>query len=385
MPPNRSLDALAREKLAKLESQQLLRRLHVTDPVGGAGVERDGRRLLNFCSNDYLNLSQHPDVIQAAVDATQRYGAGSGASRLVTGNHPLYEELENALARLKGTDAACVFGSGYLTNVAVIPLLAGASDLVVLDELSHACIHAGTRLSGARFEVFAHNDVEQADRLLRAHRAGHDRALLVTDGVFSMDGDVAPIEALADLAEAHDAWLMTDDAHGIGVLGDGRGSAHAAGCAERVPLQMGTLSKAVGSYGGYVAASAPVIAWMKSRARPLIYSTGLPAAAVAASIAALHIIETDRERCARPLALAKRFCEGAGLPAPESSIIAVVLGTPESALRASERLLADGFLVTAIRPPTVPAGTARLRITFTAEHEESDIDRLAEIVKTEIL
>ena len=380
-----SLDELAKRKIDALEQSHLLRRLQTTDAAGGTHVLRGGRRLQNFCSNDYLNLPQHPEVREAAVEAVRRFGAGSGASRLVTGNHSLHEELEAALARLKQTDAACVFGSGYLTNLGVIPTLMRPGDLIVLDELSHACLHAGTRLSGAQARIFEHNDVDHAEAILREARGEYERALLVTDGVFSMDGDTAPIAALADLSERHDAWLMTDDAHGIGVLGDGRGSAHAAGCADRVPLQMGTLSKAVGSYGGYLCASQPVIDWLKSRARPLVYSTALPPAAVAASLAALRIIERDRAYCALPLARARQFTEAVGLEAPESCIVPLLLGAPERALAASETLERHGFLVTAIRPPTVPEGTARLRITFSAGHSEEDVDRLAAVVKAEVL
>ena len=384
MPPT-SLDELARVKIDALEQQQLLRRLQTTDAAGGVHVLREGRRLLNFCSNDYLNLTQHPEVREAAIEAVRRFGAGSGASRLVTGNHSLHGELEAALARLKQTDDACVFGSGYLTNLGVIPTLMRRGDLIVLDELSHACIHAGTRLSGARAVVFPHNDVDQAEAILRKARAEHDRALIVTDGVFSMDGDLAPIPELADLADRYDAWLMTDDAHGVGVLGDGRGSAHAARCADRVPLQMGTLSKAVGSYGGYLCASQPVIDWLKSQARTLVYSTGLPPAAVAASLAALRIIEREPAYCALPMARAQQFAEAVGLAPPRSCIVPLPLGAPERALAASAALERHGFLVMAIRPPTVPDGTARLRITFTASHSEEDVDRLANVVKAEVL
>ena len=383
--PAISLDELAKSKIDALEQKHLLRRLQTTDAAGCVHVLRGGRRLLNFCSNDYLNLTQHPAVREAAIEAVRRLGAGSGASRLVTGNHSLYEELEAALARLKQTDDSCVFGSGYLTSLGVIPTLMRPGDLIVLDELSHACIHAGTRISGAQAVIFEHNDVDHAEAILREARADHDRALIVTDGVFSMDGDVAPIPELADVAERHDAWLMTDDAHGIGVLGDGRGSAHAAGCADRVPLQMGTLSKAVGSYGGYLCASQPVIDWLKSRARPLVYSTGLPPAAVAASTAALRIIEREPAYCALPMARAQQFTEAVGLAPPQSCIVPLPLGAPERALAASATLERHGFLVTAIRPPTVPDGTARLRITFTANHSEEDVDRLATVVKAEVL
>src|ERR1700761_1253188 len=214
-----SLDRFARSKLVELEKTQRLRALADTVREDGVWVTRDGRRMLSFSCNDYLNLTQHPKVKAAAIAAIEIYGAGSGASRLVTGNHPLFAELERRLAAFKGTEAACVFGSGYLANAGIIPALAGKPDLLLVDELAHACIWAGARLSQARVLRFRHNDVAHAAALLDSHRAGHRHALILTDGVFSMDGDLAPLGALSALAEAHDTWLMTDDAHGIGVLG----------------------------------------------------------------------------------------------------------------------------------------------------------------------
>ena len=262
-------------------------------------ITRDGRRLLSFSCNDYLNLAQHPAVKEASIAAIRQHGVGSGASRLVTGSHPLFAELEAKLARLKQTEAACVFGSGYLANAGIIPALIGHDDLVLVDELAHSCLWAGARLAGGRVLAFRHNDVDDAERLLREHRARHRHALIATDGVFSMDGDLAPLPALGALARHHDAWLLSDDAHGIGVVGGGRGSTFAQGKAD-VPLQMGTLSKAIGGYGAYLCASRPVIALIQNRARTLIYSTGLPPAVVAAAIAALDVIEGDPAYAARP-------------------------------------------------------------------------------------
>ena len=380
-----TLERFAEAKLASLAQRQLRRTLHETAPCGPVDVRRDGRALISFCSNDYLNLSQHPAVKRAAVEATERWGAGAGASRLVTGNHPLFAELEARLARLKGSDDACVFGSGYLANLGIVPSLVGRGDLILADALSHACLHAGAALSRARVEIFRHNDLDHAEALLTRHRAGHGRALLLTDGVFSMDGDLAPVAALSELAAAHDTWLMTDDAHGIGVVGGGRGSGFAGGKKADVPLQMGTLSKAVGSYGGYLCAAQPVIDLIRTRARPFIYSTGLPPGAVAASIAALALIESDRELVAAPLRKAALFCARLNLPAPQSCIVPLLLGAPERALAASRLLEDEGFLVTAIRPPTVPEGTARLRLTFSAGHDDADIERLAAIVAARIL
>lgn len=378
-----SLDDFAKAKLAALEAAHLRRRLAETVREDGLWVTRGGRRMLSFSCNDYLNLTHHPAVKRAAAAAIEKYGAGAGASRLVTGNHPLFAELERRLARLKGTEAACVFGSGYLANAGIVPVMVGEGDLLLVDELSHSCLWAGARLSQARVEMFRHNDVAHADEILRANRAAHRRALIVTDGVFSMDGDLAPLKELSALARSRDAWLMSDDAHGFGVLGGGRGSAFAAGAA--VDLQMGTLSKALGSYGGYVCASAAAIDLLKTRARTLIYSTGLPPASAAAALAALDIVENDEELTARPLAKAQSFTRACNLPPAASPIVPVVLGDPPAALEASQILEREGFLVTPIRPPTVPEGTARLRLAFTAGHPDAEIARLAGIVRERIL
>ena len=368
-----SLDDFAKAKLAELEGAHLRRTLAETVREDGLWVERGGRRMLSFSCNDYLNLTHHPKVKAAAIAAIGKYGAGAGASRLVTGNHPLFAELERQLARHKGTEAACVFGSGYLANAGIIPVIVGESDLLLVDELSHSCLWAGARLSRARVKMFRHNDVAQAGEILRSSRARYRRALIVTDGVFSMDGDLAPLNELSALAREHDTWLMSDDAHGLGVK-------HAL-----VDLQMGTLSKALGSYGGYVCASAAVIDLIKTRARTLIYSTGLPPASVAAALAALDIVENEPELTARPLAKAQSFTRACNLPLAASQIVPVVLGDPPAALEASQLLEREGFLVTPIRPPTVPEGTARLRLAFTAGHPDEEIARLAGIVRERIL
>jgi 8-amino-7-oxononanoate synthase len=355
----RSLDEFACGKLAALERARLLRTPVVT-ARDGIFAERGGCRLLSFSCNDYLNLSRHPAIIKAAVEAAQRYGVGAGASRLVTGNHPLYDKLESRLARLKGTEAACVFGSGYLANIGIIPALAGSGDLVLVDELSHACIYAGAKLSGATVQRYRHGDVAHAEALLAEHRGRHAHAMIATDGVFSMDGDLAPLEDLSALAKRHDAWLLVDDAHGLGVVGHG-------------------------AYGGYLCASQAVIDLMRTRARPFIYSTGLPPPVVAAAIAALDLIERDRALTEEPLRKARLFTRALNLPEAQSAIVPVIVGEAEAALAASEMLEAEGFLVVAIRPPTVPPGTARLRFAFTALHPDVEIERLAGIVRTRVI
>ncbi|MFQ5533785.1 MAG: 8-amino-7-oxononanoate synthase [Sphingomonadales bacterium] len=377
-----SLTRFATEKLGGLTRKDLHRVVLETDRGPDARVMREGTALISFCCNDYLGLSQHPKVRRAARRAIDRHGVGAGASRLVTGNHPLYRELEDHLAAIKGTEAACVFGSGFLVNSGVIPCFVGAGDLVLIDELGHACLFAGARLSQARLIRFRHNDAAHLQTLLTRHRANHPRCLIATEGVFSMDGDLAPLPRISKMADAFDAWLLSDDAHGFGVVGsEGRGSAHAHPEPLNVALQTGTLSKAVGGYGGYVCATRPVIDWIRNRARTLVYTTGLPPATVAAALAAIDIIESDADLRAAPLAKAKLFMSRLGLPEPHSCIVPIIIGGSKEALAASRALQDQGFLITAIRPPTVAEGTARLRITFSAAHKDEDILRLADAVR----
>ena len=363
-----SLDRFAAAKLDLLERQSLRRSLAETDRAAFPVVVQGGRRLVSFSDNDYFGLSVDARVKAAARAAITTYGVGAGASRLVTGNHPLYAALEAKLAAVKGKEAACVFGSGYLANIGVLGALAGAEDLVVIDDLAHACLNAGASLSRATVARFRHNDVEHAAALFAKLRGRHRHALLVTETVFSMDGDRAPLEELSAVASRYDAWLMSDDAHGLGVIEPGQAKAS---------LQMGTLSKAVGSYGGYCCASAPVVALLKTRARSLIYSTALPPAMVAAATAALDIIEADAALGAAPLRKARLFTRLLGLAAAQSPIVPLILGDPATALSVSKALADAGFLVAAIRPPTVPPGTARLRFAFAAGHADADIERLA--------
>ena len=343
-----SLDRFATRKLEGLSRRNLRRQLANTQAIDAVTVERDGQRLINFCSNDYLGLSHHPEVIEAARQAVLEHGAGSGASRLVTGGHPLLFELERRLAAFKGTQDCIIFGSGYLANLAITPALLGSADLVLIDEYAHACLHSGAQLSRARVERFRHNDMADLASKLEAARGDARHAMILTDGIFSMDGDIAPLPDLLALANRHDCWLLVDDAHGIGTIADGRGSAHAFIPAATAPLQMGTLSKALGSYGGYLAASHQVCELLRTRARPLVFTTAPPPASIGAALKALDLIEQQAELCNRPLALARRFCAGAGLPEPISPIVPVILGDENSALLASEHLRKAGLLVAAI-------------------------------------
>lgn len=361
-----ALDTYLAEKITSLEATSLKRSLYDTEHVDGAYVIRNGKRLLSFCSNDYLGLSHHPEVIRAAEKALKRYGMGAGASRLVTGNHPLYRQLEEKLASLKGTEAALVFGSGYLTNMGVIPALMGKDDLIITDKLAHSCILQGVKLSGATHKRYSHNSLDFLFNILKNNRNNYKNCLIVTESVFSMDGDMAPLDEITALSCEYDAWVMVDDAHGLGIV-----APHPA-----VDIHMGTLSKAAGVYGGYVCGSRAMIDYLVNKAATAIYSTALPPSLLAAAHRALSIIETQPELGRKALENARLFTQLCGLPKAQSTIVPLLLGEASRALELSTQLENLGLLVTAIRPPTVPKGTARLRFTFSALHEKSEIEQL---------
>ena len=306
---------IAEDALTQLEAQQRLRSPRPGEPLDVVRIKRDGRELISFSGNGYLALSHNEVVKQAANKALAEYGMGAGASRLVTGEHPLYADLEATIARIKGTEAACVFGSGYLANIGTIPLLVGEEDLVLADKLSHACLLDGIKLSGAVLHRFKHNDMVHLRSLLEKHRGAHRRCLIITETVFSMDGDIAPMNELVALAKEHDAWLMSDDAHGLGVIPQ----------SQRGDICMGTLSKAVGAYGGYVAGPKPLIEWIKSAARSLVFTTALPAPVCAAALEALKHIE-QQTYPSRPLLMAQRFTQALSLPQAQSAIVPLIMG-----------------------------------------------------------
>lgn len=371
-----SLELYARGKLAELE-RGAARRTLKPGPADARTFRADGRSYLAFASNDYLGLARHPRVLDAAREALDESGSGALASRLVVGNHERYPALEAALAELKGAEAACVFGSGYHANLGVVPALAAEPDLVVLDRACHACLYSGARLTRAEVDTFAHNDAQDLDRVLARRRRHRRHALVLTEGIFSMDGDAADLPALVEVCERHDAWLLVDDAHATGVIGDGAGSATEAGVdPARVPLQVGTLSKALASYGGFLAASRDVVALMATRARTLIYSTGLPPPVVAAARAALQVARDEPWRRARVLQRARDFAAALSLPEPAAAIVPVPVGDNRRALALQAALAERGLWVPAMRPPTVPPGTARLRVSFSAEHSEEDVEQL---------
>jgi 8-amino-7-oxononanoate synthase len=350
---------------------------------GGTRVRVDGAELLSFCSNDYLGLADHPRMVEAFVMAAREWGVGSGASHLVSGHCREHHALEEELAAFVGRPRALLFSTGYMANLAVVATLLGRGDRVYEDRLNHASLLDAGLASGARFARYPHADATAL--AARLGRAATGRALVVTDGVFSMDGDVAPLRELAAVCRTHAAWLFVDDAHGLGVMGaTGRGSVEAAGLgADDVPVLMGTLGKAFGTFGAFVAGSNDLIETLLQRARTYVYTTALPPAVAAATRVALQVMRDEPWRRERVLEHVARFRAGAaslGLRLLDSAtpIQPVVLGSEAAAVAASDALRARGVWVPAIRPPTVPAGSSRLRITFSASHAVSEVDRLLE-------
>lgn len=371
------LDDYLRQTLDDLDARHLRRRLRVSTSPTGSEVCFDLRHLHNFASNDYLGLASHPTVVAAALDATRHFGTGAGASRLVTGTQSPHRELEEKIAAFKKTPAALVFGTGYAASIGVLQALATKGDVVFLDKLSHACLVDGARLSGATLRVFRHNDVDHLRDQLAWARKKHPaaRLIIVTESVFSMDGDIAPLREIVELKDRYGAALLLDEAHGIGVLGNGgRGLADQLGLGHRIEIQMGTLGKALGSSGGYIAGSRTLVDFLINRARSFIFTTAAPAAHAAAASAALDLCagpEGDQRR-ARLRQLAGLFS-----PAPVAAIHPVILGGEKETLHASEQLAALGFHVPAIRPPTVPPGTSRLRVSLSAAHDRPVVSTLA--------
>lgn len=366
--------------LAERRQDRLYRERRVVSGAQGPEMLLDGRRYLNFSSNDYLGLAAHPELAQALCEAANHSGVGSGSAHLVCGHNTSHHALEEELAAFTGRPRALLFSTGYMANLGTISALAGAGDAVFEDRLNHASLLDGALLSRARLQRYAHADSAALAARLAASTARH--RLVVTDGVFSMDGDVTPLPQLAEVCRQHGAWLMVDDAHGLGVLGPGgRGSVAAAGLdTEQVPVLMGTLGKALGSFGAFVAGSERLIEALIQQARSYIYTTAMPPALAEATRVSLRLA-ADEDRRRRLQALIARFRDGAarlGLPLLPSTtpIQPLLLGEAGTALAVSEALAGAGCLVTAIRPPTVPEGTARLRITLTAAHEDTQIDRL---------
>lgn len=371
-----------REGLEQRRRASLYRSRLCVDSPQGPILAVDGRALLSFCGNDYLGLANHPRLVESLRRAAVRYGVGSGASHLLVGHSSAHRELEEALAEHTGRERALLFSSGYLANLGAITALVGTGDRIFQDRLNHASLLDGGRLSGARLQRFPHGDLENLERRLSGDGAGRMR-LVVVDGVFSMDGDIAPLPELASLCRRRDATLMVDDAHGLGVLGEsGGGSLEAAGLHESdVPILMGTLGKALGTAGAFVAGGAALIETLIQCARTYIYTTAIPPAVAAATLTSLDILRDEPWRREHLRALVARFREGAeqlALPVMPSTtaIQPLLVGEAERAVDLSDRLRGEGLLIGAIRPPTVPVGGARLRIALSAAHSEEHVDRL---------
>jgi len=369
----KNLKEFAEKKIAELKSKNLFRETVTSNRFEFPEIVRHDQKMISFACNDYLGLSTHPKVIHAAMEATNKYGAGAGASRLITGNHPLYNGLESALAAHHKKPATAIFGSGYLANIGIIQALCNDKTLIVADKLVHACIIDGARLSGAKLMRFSHNNMQHLQEILVQHRQNYELCFVITETIFSMDGDLAPLQSMRNICNNYQSFLMTDSAHNIT-----HDDSHA-------DIVVGTLSKALGSYGGYVCADSSVIAYLKSAARSFIFSTGLPPAAIASAHAALNIMEGDESLTQQPHLNASTFVAALpdifGSSPPHSHIIPIIIGDEGETLQSAQKLANHGFYVPAIRPPTVPSGTSRLRLSFSSSHSHADICNLAEAIK----
>jgi 8-amino-7-oxononanoate synthase len=379
-PPAVSLHRDAQQELDALEAAALRRHPRTLSGPQGPEAQVDGRTVLTFCSNDYLGLAGDPRLTAAATEAFRAHGVGAGASRLISGQHGAHRETERALASFVGTDAALLFSTGYAANTGALPALCGSDDVIFSDALNHASLIDGCRLSRARVHVYPHADVDHLATLLAQHRRQARRALIVSDALFSMDGDRAPVAALRTLADAHEAALFVDEAHALGVVGPaGRGVCADAGV--RPDVLIGTLGKAFGVAGAFVASSTPVIRLLENRARSYVFSTAMPPALALTIQHALTLVTAADDRRAALLAHARRIHEGLRAQgwevlAVDGPIIAVVVGPEDATMHLSAQLFEQGLFVQGIRPPTVPAGTSRLRIVPMATHTPDHIDQL---------
>ncbi|MDB4261045.1 8-amino-7-oxononanoate synthase [Porticoccaceae bacterium] len=376
-----SMDATLQARLNLRREEHLYRtRLNVASGCSST-LSVEGRSLINFCSNDYLGLAGHPDIGLALKQAADVYGTGSGASHLVSGHSVVHHKLEEQLAEYTGRPRALLFSTGYMANIGAINALIGRRDLVLQDQLNHASLLDGGRLSQADFQRYKHVDMASLEQ--RLEQSSAERKLIVTDGVFSMDGNLAPLREISRLAEKHSAWLMVDDAHGVGVLGQqGGGLVEELNMTvEQVPVLVGTLGKSFGTFGAFVAGSEALIETLIQFSRSYIYTTALPPAIAAATLASLKIVREESWRRDKLVQIVARFRRGAqqiGLQLAESNmpIQPVLINNDEKVMQVGQQLRAAGFLVGAIRPPTVPVGTGRLRITFSADHSEEQVDQL---------
>ncbi|MFA5839524.1 MAG: 8-amino-7-oxononanoate synthase [Candidatus Margulisiibacteriota bacterium] len=357
------------QELAALKQANLYRSLKTIEKIEGSKIVIDGKELVNFCSNDYLGLSQHPKVKERAIEAIKEFGTGSRASRLVCGNTILHEQLEKKIAQFKGRESAIVFPTGYMANVGTITSLVGENDTIIIDRLNHASIIDACRLAKAKLQVYGHRDIVTLEAILK-RSAKFAKRLIVTDSLFSMDGDIAPLPDIIKLAKEYNAITMIDEAHSTGTLGkNGRGAEEHFNTEEQTDIVMGTLSKAIGSLGGFVAGSKPLIDYLRNKARSFIYTTALPPASCAASLAAFEIIESDDSFLAS-------LKHNEKLLKADTPIIPIITHDAERTITIARQLFERGLFVSGIRPPTVPEGESRLRITVTAQHSKEEIECL---------
>lgn len=373
------------DELNVLKESNLLREFRIIEGAQDPHVEIDGKVYLSFCSNNYLGLANNPLIKQAAIDAINRYGWGAGASRLVSGSMTLHQELEKKIAEFKGTEAALLFPTGYMANIGAICALVSREDIVIGDKLNHASIIDGCRQSSAKFRVYPHKDLNQLESLLQ-RSSSYRRRLVVTDSLFSMDGDIAPLQEIVALAKKYDAILMIDDAHAMGVFGgNGGGLVEHYNLEREIDIIMGSLSKAIGGIGGFIAGSKDLIEFLKNKARSFIYTTALPPAACAASIAGITLIREDKSLVNKLWEninhLRTRLSGFQNNITVESPVVSVIVGSSGDALDLSKKLYQKGILIPAIRPPTVPPGTSRLRVSLMATHTKDDIDKLIDTMK----
>jgi len=374
------------DELSKIKESGLYRELKAVENAQDTRIDIEGKTYLSFCSNNYLGLANHPSVIEAVKKAVDEYGWGACASRLVSGNMTLHEALEKEISRFKRKDAAIVFPTGYMANLGVISSLVSGGDLVISDKLNHASIIDGCRLSGADFRVYAHCNMEKLETILKK-TSKYNRKLIVTDSVFSMDGDLAPLPDIVRIAKEYNAMVMVDEAHGTGVFGEnGRGVVEYFNLDNEVDVVMGTLSKAIGSLGGYVCGDDDLISYLRNKARPFMYTTALPPAVCAASIASINLIQEDpslREVLWNNVCCIKERLGllGIDMISSQSQIIPLLIGDTQKAVDISKLLYERGVLIPAIRPPTVPANSSRLRMTVMSSHTQDDLESLFKVLK----
>ena len=378
------------KKLDNFNEKKLIRHINSFDKTGGI-IFQNNKRILNFSTNDYLNLSNHPYVKEKAIKATEKYGAGSGSSRLVSGTLSIHEELEAKIAHHKNYPDALVFGSGYMANIGIIPSLANRKDVIISDRLVHSCILDGIKLSGAKHVRFKHNDLISLKTRLQECSDIQNKKIIVVESVYSMDGDLAPLKEIFALAEKHNALLMVDEAHATGTIGNsGRGLINQLGLESKIPFAMGTMSKGIGSYGGFIACSNNFKKLLIQEASSFIYTTALPPSAISASIAAIEIMERESSlglNLQKKSTKFRKIMNESGIDTmnSKSQIIPIVIGDNQKTLNIAERLSKEGIIVGAIRPPTVPEGSARLRVSISLAHTEEDLifaaEKIIKVVK----